>query len=87
MADAPEHEAVELLSGKHQRAGEPVVRRVADGAPILRPVFGPGDALLFDNMFLHRTAADPAMTQTRYAIESWFFAPSRYPHDQVPLVF
>jgi hypothetical protein len=67
--------------------GESVVRRVADGAPILRPVFGPGDALLFDNMFLHRTAADPAMTQTRYAIESWFFAPSRYPHDQVPLVF
>ncbi|MDP9332534.1 MAG: phytanoyl-CoA dioxygenase family protein [Actinomycetota bacterium] len=67
--------------------GEPVVQRVADGAPILRPVFEPGDALLFDNMFLHRTAADPAMTQTRYAIESWFFAPSRYPNDQVPLVF
>jgi hypothetical protein len=67
--------------------GDPVVQQVADGAPILRPVFGPGDALLFDNMFLHRTAADPTMTQTRYAIESWFFAPSRYPNDQVPLVF
>ena len=34
-----------------------------------------------------RTAADPAMTEPRYAIESWFFAPSRYPDDQVPLVF
>jgi hypothetical protein len=67
--------------------GESVVERVADGAPILRPVFEPGDALLFDNMFLHRTAADATMTQTRYAIESWFFAPSRYPNDQVPLVF
>jgi hypothetical protein len=67
--------------------GEEVVERVADGAPILRPVFEAGDALFFDNMFLHRTAADAAMTQTRYAIESWFFAPSRYPHDQVPLVF
>src|SRR5438094_756451 len=67
--------------------GDSVVRDVADGAPILRPVFGPGDALFFDNMFLHRTAADPAMTEPRYAIESWFFAPSRYPDDQVPLVF
>lgn len=67
--------------------GERVVERVADGAPIVRPVFEPGDALLFDNMFLHRTAVDAAMTQTRYAIESWFFAPSKYPNDQVPLVF
>jgi hypothetical protein len=67
--------------------GEAVVERVADGAPILRPTFEPGDALFFDNMFLHRTGVDPSMTQTRYAIESWFFAPSRYPNDQVPLVF
>jgi hypothetical protein len=67
--------------------GEPVVERVADGAPILRPVFEPGDALFFDNMFLHRTAVDDSMTRMRYAIESWFFAPSQYPHEQVPLVF
>ena len=53
----------------------------------MRPVFEPGDALLFDNMLLHRTAADATMTQARYAIESWFFAPSRYPNDQLPLVF
>lgn len=67
--------------------GEPVVQRVADGAPILRPIFEAGDALLFDNMFLHRTAVDPSMVRPRYAIESWFFAPSKYPLDQVPLVF
>ena len=67
--------------------GDPVVERVADGAPIVRPVFEPGDALLFDNMFLHRTAVDVSMTEPRYAIESWFFAPSKYPQDQVPLVF
>ena len=66
--------------------GDPVVQQVADGAPILRPVFGPGDALLFDNMFLHRTAADPTMTQTRYAIESWFFAASHFPGNHVPIV-
>jgi hypothetical protein len=67
--------------------GESVVQRVAGDAPIVRPVFEAGDALLFDNMFLHRTAVDAAMTHSRFAIESWFFAPSRYPHDQVPLVF
>jgi len=25
-------------------------------------------------MTLHRTDMDPAMTQTRYAVEMWFFA-------------
>ena len=39
----------------------------------MRPVFAPGDALLFDELLLHRTAA-AARTQDRYAIESWFFA-------------
>jgi hypothetical protein len=27
------------------------------------------------------------MTGARYALESWFFAPSNYPSDQVPVVF
>ena len=39
-----------------------------------RRVFDTGDALLFDHMTLHRTDMDPAMTQTRYAVEMWFFA-------------
>jgi hypothetical protein len=67
--------------------GDAVVERVARDAPIMRPVFEPGDAVFFDERFLHRTAVSPSMTHERYAIESWFFAPSRYPHDQVPLVF
>jgi Phytanoyl-CoA dioxygenase (PhyH) len=58
--------------------------RVADGM-ISRPVFAPGDALLFDELLLHRTAA-AARTQDRYAIESWFFAPSCYPENHVPVV-
>ena len=53
----------------------------------MRPIFEPGDALLFDERFLHRTAVEPEMTRERYAIESWFFAPSHYPGDQIPLVF
>jgi hypothetical protein len=35
---------------------------------------------------MHRTAADPDMTRDRHAVEMWFFAPSLYPPDQVPLV-
>jgi hypothetical protein len=67
--------------------GEPVVQQASEDAPILRPVFEPGDALFFDERFLHRTAVSEAMTRERYAIESWFFAPSHYPDDQLPLVF
>lgn len=56
---------------------------------VSRPIFRPGDALLFDHLLLHRTFTDPAMTGTRYATETWFFSPSAYPDpaDQVPLVF
>lgn len=52
---------------------------------VVRPVFDIGDALLFDQMTLHRTGVDPSMTKTRYAIEMWCFAASTYPHEQVPL--
>lgn len=55
--------------------------------PVMRPELGPGDALLFDHFFLHRTGIDPGMTRERYAIESWFFAPSSYPEGQIPIVY
>ena len=67
--------------------GPAVVERLAVDAPVVRPEFRAGDALLFDDMFLHRTAIEPTMTQPRYAIESWFFAPTSYPSGQVPLVW
>lgn len=67
--------------------GQPLVDRVAQGA-ITRPIFRPGDALLFDELLVHRTGIDPRMTETRTAIESWFFAPSDFPDQQgIPLVF
>jgi hypothetical protein len=67
--------------------GQGVVDKVATAAPVRRPVFEPGDALFFDDLFLHRTAIDAAMTHERHAIESWFFAPSVYPEKYVPMVF
>lgn len=54
---------------------------------LVRPVFEAGDALFFDQMTLHRTGIGPGMTEDRYAIEMWFFAPSTYPRDQIPLLF
>ncbi|MGE0279131.1 MAG: hypothetical protein AB7P20_00760 [Rhizobiaceae bacterium] len=50
------------------------------------PIFAPGDAIIFDHLFLHRTGLPKGMTKDRYAIESWFFAPSGYPKDSGPLM-
>jgi hypothetical protein len=68
--------------------GDAVVERVS-GGKLARPIFEPGDAMLFDHLFLHRTGTTPEMTKTRYATETWFFAPSAYPdpQEQVPLAF
>jgi len=60
--------------------------RAADGREIVRPIFEPGDAILFDEMNLHRTGAGPGLTKPRYAIEMWFFAPSTYPMAQIPFL-
>ena len=64
-----------------------VVAEACGDVRVLRPVFDVGDALLFDQFFLHRTAIKPSMTRERYAIETWFFAPSAYPSGQIPLVY
>ena len=82
--------------------GPGMVERVAQGT-VTRPIFEPGDALIFDHMLLHRTAIDPGMERDRYAIEAWFLAPSTYgsmisrdggadgggvsPRDQLPMLY
>lgn len=67
--------------------GTETVRAQAGEAGILRPEFGPGDALLFDHLFLHSTCVEPTMTSERHAMETWFFAPSAYPEGQIPLAY
>jgi hypothetical protein len=54
---------------------------------VVRPEFAAGDAVMFNQLTLHRTGVSPAMTRERCALESWFFAPSTYPMEQVPIVF
>lgn len=68
--------------------GDEEVAEVSGGT-VVRPLFEPGDALLFDHLFLHRTGTDVGMTKARYATETWFFGSSAYPDssEQVPLVF
>jgi hypothetical protein len=67
--------------------GPAVVEQLSVDAPVQRPEFSAGDALLFDDLFLHRTGVEPSMARPRYAIESWFFARSSYPEGQVPIVW
>jgi hypothetical protein len=50
------------------------------------PHFLAGDALFFDHMLVHRTGHRPSMTRSRYALETWFFAPSAYPAGQTSLL-
>jgi hypothetical protein len=67
--------------------GEGTVERVRGDHEIVRPHFEAGDAMLFDEMLLHRTGVSAGMTRDRYTIESWFFAPSTYPDAQIPVMF
>jgi hypothetical protein len=62
-----------------------VAEESAGDAPILRPIFEAGDVLLFDEYFLHTTAADSSMLNVRYAIEAWLFAPAGFPDQYAPL--
>ena len=68
-------------------ASQAVAEEAAGEVGILRPIFEPGDVLLFDELFLHATAAEPEMQSMRYAVESWFFGPSSFPPKYVPLAF
>jgi hypothetical protein len=64
---------------------EQVAEEAAGEAGVLRPIFEPGDVLLFDELFLHSTAAEPEMPKSRWAIESWFFGASASPAEYSPL--
>jgi hypothetical protein len=64
---------------------ETVAEEAAGKTGVLRPIFEPGDVLLFDELFLHSTAAEPEMPKSRWAIESWFFGASASPADYSPL--
>jgi hypothetical protein len=57
----------------------------AAGTSVIRPIFEPGDALFFDELFLHQTGSDPSMRKPRYAIENWFFGGSAFASEYAPI--
>lgn len=61
------------------------VEEAAAPTGVLRPHFEPGDAMFFDDVFLHRTGAAEDMPNSRYAIECWFFGASGFPTSYIPL--
>jgi len=52
-----------------------------------RPHFNQGDAIFFDHLNLHSTSYSESFKTTRYAIETWFFAASSSPQNQMPVVW
>jgi hypothetical protein len=61
------------------------VQEAAGETPVIRPIFEPGDALFFDELFLHQTGSDPSMPKPRYAVENWFFGGSGFPDEYAPI--
>ena len=64
---------------------EESIERAAGEEGVQRPIFEPGDALLFDELFLHKTGSDPQMPKPRYALESWFFGRSGFSQEYAPI--
>jgi hypothetical protein len=62
-----------------------LVAEVATTGTIV-PDCAPGDGMLFDELFLHRSYLTPHMTEDRFALECWFFAPSHPSPEYVPLL-
>jgi hypothetical protein len=61
------------------------VDQTAGDTPVIRPIFEPGDALFFDELFLHQTGSDASMRNPRYAVENWFFGGSGFPDEYAPV--
>ncbi len=67
------------------QVSQAMAEEAAGDRGIIRPIFEPGDALLFDDMFLHQTGSDPSMPKPRYAVENWFFGASGFPVEYGPI--
>lgn len=64
---------------------EDTVLQAAPDVSVAQPVIDAGDALFFDERMPHRTTNGPELG-TRYAIESWFVAPSSSLPRHEPIV-
>jgi hypothetical protein len=61
------------------------ILEMAGADRVITPALEPGDAILLDEMTMHRTGTSPAKAQPRAWAITWFFAPSRFPEQRHPL--
>jgi hypothetical protein len=78
----PDHQAKDL-----SRRTISVAEELARETGVASPTLEPGDAILFDEMTLHRTSARRWSVPFRDVAITWFFAPSRFPVVFEPLAF
>ena len=62
-----------------------VAERLEKDEGAISPVLGPGDALIFDEMTVHRTSARHWDVPSRDVAITWFLAPSRFPIGFEPI--
>lgn len=70
----------------HQAIGHAVVEEAAGDAGWTRPFFAAGDAIVFDQLFVHSTDKRQELGGVRHAIESWWFSPVTFPDNQIPVL-
>lgn len=66
--------------------GPALLEEVAPDHPWSTPRFAPGDAIIFDDLFVHRSGSGEGYAEHRYSVESWFFGGSRIPTGYSPLL-
>jgi hypothetical protein len=85
------HRVGHVIAAEPGLRSNPDVKRVVDelldGRPCVEPVLRAGDALLFDELTIHRTGTRAARAEHRDLMITWFFAPSRFPKGPTPLAF
>jgi hypothetical protein len=64
------------------------IARISGDTAVAAPLYDAGDAVLFDEYLLHRTKSSNEMSDVRYSVESWMFAPCGHPRrdTQGPIV-
>lgn len=62
------------------------IAEASDHVASIVPRFAKGDALVFDQFFVHRSYFAPGMTTDRFALECWMFASGHTPEDYIPLL-
>ena len=81
LLDTQTHGAVHAYS-----IGEALVDEIGAGRSWVTPRFEVGDAIVFDERFVHRSAVGEGYGAERYAIEAWYFGASTVPDRYVPIM-